>query len=98
MHHIGLQEKAISDAEFDQLMTQLEQSPSADRASRIATATQFCFFTSLQVNTHHTLERSHITSFESQAWPRLSTLALGNQDVTCTQCVCVYDRQMQGVL
>ena len=53
MLQTALQEKAMSDTEFEQLMTQLEQSPSEDRALRIATATQFCFFTSLQVNTHH---------------------------------------------
>lgn len=47
----GLQEKAISDAEFEQLVEQLEQTTSTDRASRIATAAQFCFFTSLQVST-----------------------------------------------
>lgn len=51
---LGLQEKAISEAEFEQLVEQLEQTTSTDRASRIATAAQFCFFTSLQVSTFST--------------------------------------------
>jgi len=37
-----VQAQAISDADFEQLSAQLEQ--------RIATAAQFCFFTSLQVS------------------------------------------------
>ena len=49
---VDLQEKAISEAEFEQLIAQLEQTTSADRALRIATAAQFCFFTSLQVQTN----------------------------------------------
>ncbi|KAA6425716.1 MAG: hypothetical protein FRX49_04091 [Trebouxia sp. A1-2] len=40
--------QAISDADFEQLVAQLEQSPMGDRSVRIATAAQFCFFTSLQ--------------------------------------------------
>jgi len=45
-----VQAQAISDADFEQLVAQLEQSPMGDRSVRIATAAQFCFFTSLQVS------------------------------------------------
>ena len=45
-----MQAQAISDADFEQLVAQLEQSPMGDRSVRIATAAQFCFFTSLQVS------------------------------------------------
>jgi len=45
-----VQAQAISDADFEQLSAQLEQSPIGDRSVRIATAAQFCFFTSLQVS------------------------------------------------
>ncbi|KAL3151231.1 hypothetical protein ABBQ38_013072 [Trebouxia sp. C0009 RCD-2024] len=48
--------KAISDTEFEQLLEQLEQTIPADRAARISTAAQFCFFTSLQVCTDHAVQ------------------------------------------
>lgn len=51
-----LQAKAISDTEFEQLLEQLEQTIPADRAARISTAAQFCFFTSLQVCTDHAVQ------------------------------------------
>ena len=47
--HVTVQAQAISDADFDALLAQLKQTPEADRAPRIATAAQFCFFTSVQV-------------------------------------------------
>lgn len=86
-----VQAQAISDADFEQLVAQLEQSPVGDRSVRIATAAQFCFFTRLQVScpvTHTIVPRLNVQFVASTHAVDISNTAVFRYNFSCVCVLC----------